>query len=275
VTVRVITDSAAALGADMASQHGVVVVPIRVVIAGTAYRDGDVPLSEVVSRVHDGVTTSGPPPGAFLEALEGAEDGAVVVTVAGTLSSTLVSAGIAAGRVPIDVRVVDTGSAAGAQALVALHAARVAARGARLEDVEVAARRVAGRARLIGMLETLDYLVRGGRVNNIVGLAGRVGVRPLFELAGGKIHRLRPAFSSQGGRRRMLSEWRRSRTTPGARAHVVALHAMAEEGARRLLDAVRQECDPATAMVSEFGAGMVVHTGPGLLGLSWWWEDEP
>lgn len=273
MTVRVITDSAAALDADVAAKHGVVVVPIRVVIGGVSYRDGEVPLSEVVSRVHDGVTTSGPPPGAFLEALRGAGEGAVIVTVAGSLSSTLVSAGIAAGRVPGDVRIVDTGSAAGAQALVALHAAEVAAKGASLEVVEVAARRVSARARLVGMLETLDYLVRGGRVNNIVGLVGRVGVRPLFELSAGKIHRLRPAFSAQGGRRRMLGQWRRSRI-PGARAHVIALHAMAEDGARGLLDAVREECDPETALVSEFGAGMVVHTGPGLIGLSWWWEDE-
>lgn len=272
--VRVITDSAAALSAEVASEHGVVVVPIRVVIGGVAYRDGEVPLSEVVSRVHDGVTTSGPPPGAFLEALRGTEDGAVVITVAGTLSSTLVSAGIAAGRAPGDVRIIDTGSAAGAQALVALHAAQVARSGADLEAVEVAARRVSARARLLGMLETLDYLVRGGRVNNIVGLVGRMGVRPLFELSGGKIHRLRPAFSTSGGRRRMLGEFRRSRE-PGAHVHVIALHAMAEEGARSLLDAVREECDPATALVSEFGAGMVVHTGPGLIGLSWWWEDEP
>ncbi len=271
--VRVITDSAAALGAGVAAEHGVVVVPIRVVIGGTAHQDGEVPLSEVVSRVHDGVTTSGPPPGAFLEALDGAEDGAVIITVAGALSSTLVSAGIAAGRVPVDVRLVDTGTAAGAQALVALHAAEVAAQGASLEEVEVAARRVAGRSRLLGMLETLDYLVRGGRVNNIVGLAGRLGVRPLFELSGGKIHRLRPAFSTRGGRRRLLGEWHRSRV-PGARAHVIALHAMAEDGARWLLDAVCRECDPATALVSEFGAGMVVHTGPGLIGLAWWWEDE-
>lgn len=271
--VRVITDSAAALAADIATRHGVVVVPIRVVIGGVAYPDGEVPLSEVVSRVHDGVTTSGPPPGAFLEARRGADEGAVIVTVAGSLSSTLVSAGIAAGRVPGDVRIVDTGSAAGAQALVALHAAAVARSGASLEAVEVAARRVSARARLVGMLETLDYLVRGGRVNNIVGLVGRMGVRPLFELSGGKIHRLRPAFSAQGGRRRMLGQWRRSRI-PGARAHVIALHAMAQEGAQGLLDAVREECDPETALVSEFGAGMVVHTGPGLIGLSWWWEDE-
>lgn len=272
MAVRVITDSAAALDAGVAAEHGVVIVPIRVVVGGVAHRDGEVPLSEVVERFADGVSTSGPPPGAFLEALDGADEGAVVVTVAGNLSSTLTSAGVAAGRVPIDVRIVDSGTAAGAQALAALRAARLAAAGATLDEVEVEARRVAGRARLFGMLETLDFLIAGGRVNHVFGgLARRLGVRPVFELSGGRIRKLRPAFSSAGGRRRLLSEWRRARV-PGARPHVIALHAMAEPAAHSLLDAVLAECDPATAMVSEFGAGMVVHTGPGLVGLSWWWE---
>lgn len=270
--VRVITDSAAALDVAVAAEHGVTIVPIRVVVGGVAHRDGDVPLAEVIERVSDGISTSGPPPGAFLEALHGADEGAVIVTVAGALSSTLVAAGIAAGRVPTDVRIIDSGTAAGAQALIALRAAAVAAAGGTLDEVEVAARRVAARARLLGTLETLDFLVAGGRVNHVFGrLARRLGVRPVFELSSGKIKRLRPAFSSAGGQRRLIGEWRRSRV-PGARAHVIALHAMAEPAARSLMETVRSECDPATALVSEFGAGMVVHTGPGLVGLAWWWE---
>ena len=58
----------------------------------------------------------------------------------------------------------------------------------------------------------------------------------------------------------------------GARLHVVALHVLAEEQAHALLSAVRAEVAPATELVARFGASMVVHTGPNLTGLSWWWE---
>jgi DegV family protein with EDD domain len=271
VAVRIVTDSAAALSAAEAGRRGIHLVPIRVVVGESAYRDGELPLADLVSRVGEGISTSGPPPGAFLDVL-GGDDGVVVVTVASSLSSTYTSAGLAGQQSGGDVRVVDTGTAAGAQALVAIHAAEVAASGATLDEVEAEARRVSGEVKLVGALETLEYLVRGGRVNGLIGgLAGSLGVRPMFELAGGHIRRLRPAFGRRNAVDRLFRAWHRT-VVPGAGLHVVALHAMAEADATALLDRVAAAVAPADSFVSEFGAGMVAHTGPGLLGLSWWWE---
>jgi fatty acid-binding protein DegV len=59
---------------------------------------------------------------------------------------------------------------------------------------------------------------------------------------------------------------------PGARLHVAALHAEAEEDAKGLLKQVTTEVTPATAFVAPFNSVMVVHTGLGLVGLAWWWE---
>jgi UDP-N-acetylglucosamine enolpyruvyl transferase len=69
----------------------------------------------------------------------------------------------------------------------------------------------------------------------------------------------------------MIAIWRRSRPE-GAKLHVVAMHVLAEQAAYALLQRVRAEVLPATALVARFGASMVVHTGPDLTGLSWWWE---
>ena len=272
--VRVITDSTAALDAATAAARGVIVVPTRFVLGGVAHQDGDLPLAELLSRFDEGVSTSGPTPGAYAAALEGADDGAVVITVASRLSSSYKAAVMAAGLSPgSGVRVVDSRTAAGAQALAALHAAEVAGRGASLDQVEAAAGRVLERARLCGALETFEYLVRGGRLNSAVGrLAAGLRVHPLFELREGNIRSLRPAFSRQASIGRLLRLWRRSRVK-GARLHVIALHALAPEAAQHLLAEVCREVEPSTALVAEFGAVMVVHTGPGLLGLSWWWEE--
>ena len=274
MTVRVITDSTAALDAATAAALGVRVVPTRIVLGGVAYDDGDLPLAQLLARFDEGVSTSGPTPGAFAAALEGADDGALVLTVASHLSSTYKSAVVAADLAPgRQVRVVDSGTAAGAQALAAIHAAAVARRGGSLDEVEAAAHHVLGRVRLYGALETFEYLVRGGRLNSVVGrVAAGLRVHPLFALRGGNIHSLRPAFSRGASIARLLRLWRRTRV-PGARLHVIALHALAPEAARHLLAEVRREVEPATALVAEFGAVMVVHTGPGLLGLSWWWEE--
>jgi DegV family protein with EDD domain len=272
--VRVITDSTAALDAQLAAARGISVVSCRVIIGDVSYPDGALSLDELLARFDEGVSTAGPAPADFADALAGAEDGAVVLTVAGNLSSSYKAAGVAASLVVGDrVRVVDGGTAAGAQALAVLHAARVAADGGNLDEVEAAARRVMGKARLFGALETFDYLVRGGRLNNTVGkLAAGLRVHPIFELRQGNIKSLAPCFSQKRAVSRLLSYWRRSRVR-GARLHVIALHALAPDNAHRLLEEVRREAEPATGLVAEFSPVMVVHTGPGLLGLSWWWEE--
>jgi fatty acid-binding protein DegV len=96
----------------------------------------------------------------------------------------------------------------------------------------------------------------------------------LFEFRRGHPKPLRPALSRQAAVGRMVGALLNSRVA-GASLHVAALHADASGPAERLLDQVRVEVEPATAFVGSFSPVMVVHTGPGLLGLAWWWEPEP
>jgi DegV family protein with EDD domain len=275
-SVAIVTDSAATLPPELAEDNRVSVVPMEVTIGGRSNGDRVVRLEEVLRHLNDGVRTSSPSPGRFLSAIGGAQrgDGVLVLTVARSVSGTYQAASLAARRSPGPVEVLDTGTAAGGEGLVVLAAARAAAVGRPLDEVLESARRATAAVDLVATLDDLDYLVRGGRLPRTVGrLAGLVGVQPLFEFRGGTIRPLAPAFSRRGARRRILARWRRSRPRDsGARLHVAALHALAPEEARRLLDAVRAEVQPATAFVGEFDAVMVAHTGPGLTGLAWWWE---
>jgi DegV family protein with EDD domain len=272
--VAIVTDSAAALPLEMAQTRAITVVPMWVTVAGNAMHEGDVPLAELLA--HDDVTTSGPSPGEFEAAVKErqreTDDGVLVLTIASTMSGTYEAATVGARASGGAVRVVDTMTAAGAQALVVLAAADAAERGASLEDVERAARDAIAQVRLIATVPNLDHLVRGGRVPNIAGWAGRrLGIAPLFEFRDGGAHPLRPALGMAAALDRILSRWRRDQV-PGARLHVAALHAQAETEAIELLARVRAEAEPETAFVGPFGTVMVVHTGPGLVGLAWRWE---
>lgn len=274
MTVGVITDSAAALDPAQAERFGITVVPIRVTIGGMTYRDGEVSREEMLRRIDEKVSTAGPSPAEFVEAMRRhQEQGAVVLTVAEALSSTYSTAKLAQEQAGGMVRIVDTKTAAGAQALVAIAAARAAHEGGSIHEVEAAARRAIDRVRLVAGVETLDYLIRSGRLSGVLGgMAQRLGVRPLFELELGQIQRLRPAMSRDGLIQRILGRWRSSRV-PGAKLHCTALHAFAPTDAELLLGRVREEEAPETALVAEFGSAMVVHTGPGVVGLAWWWDE--
>ncbi len=278
MTVAVVTDSAAALPPDVAARLDVTIVPLLLRVGGVEHSDGEMPLDELLPRLNGGVSTSGPTPAQLSAAIEKrmTTDGVVVLTIASTMSSTHRAAVLAAESVEPDapgpVRVVDTATAAGAQGLVVVHAARAAARGADIDEVEAAARAAIDRVQLVATVDSLDRLVASGRVPGLAGRAGRLlNVNPLFRFYGGRVGSLRPAFTRDAALERILGRWRKT-VTSGSRLHVAALHAADEEAALHLLDEVRSTIEPATAFVGSFSNVMVVHTGPGLVGLAWWWE---
>jgi DegV family protein with EDD domain len=274
VSVRVVTDSAAALEPEVIEAYGVQVVPLTVTAAGEAYADGELPDDELERRIAAGrVTTSSPPPGAFVAAIEaeGGDDGVVIVTMAQALSTTNRAAQMAAGTSERPVRVVDSGSAAGAQALVVMAAVTRSREGGDVEDVAAAAKEAASQVRLIGTLGSLDRLVASGRVPGIAGAAGRMlGVNPVFELRDGRVRPHLPALSREAALDRLVGVWRDSRLR-GTDAQVVVSHALAADAADALLKRVTAEVDPQVAVIGSFGAALLAHAGPGTVGLSWRW----
>jgi DegV family protein with EDD domain len=272
MTVAVVTDSAAALPAALVDRHQIGVVPLHLMVDGVVHLEGEQP-ADTFDGTHE-VTTSGPAPGQFASTIaERADaDGAVVLTLARAMSSTYQSAVLGAEGLAVPVRVVDTGTAAGAEALVVLAASAAAAGGEDLDGVEAAARSAIEQVNLVATVPSLDHLVRSGRVPELAGMAGRwLNVVPLFEFRDGRARPLRPAFTREAAIDRMLARWRRSRTD-ASELHVAAMHASAEDEAQLLLDRVAAEVTPVTAFVGEFNAVMVTHTGPGLLGLAWRWK---
>jgi DegV family protein with EDD domain len=275
VTVAIVTDSATALPIALVEQHQITVVPMWLRVGDEEVREGERDLEVLLESPE--VTTSGPSPGEFDAAirsrLAGNADGVIVITIAASMSSTWQAAEIAASGVDGPVAVVDSTTAAGAEALVVLAAARAAEAGGTLDEVADAADAVVGSVRLVATLPGLEHLARSGRVPGIAGWAGdRLGINPLFEFRRGEANRLRPAMSRDAALDRIVRLCRRE-GRPGQRLHLAALHALAPDAAERLLREASEGIDEVEAFVSEFGSVMVVHTGPGLAGLAWWWED--
>lgn len=274
MSVRVVTDSAATLPVDLAEQLEVVVVPLRIALGDRSVRDGSIDVAELVDPSID-VSTSGPTPGDYLEAIDqSGDEGAVVLTLSREMGAgSYLAAQAAARTVTTPLRVIDTECAAGAQGLVVVEAADVAHSGAAIDEVAAAAVRVIERVRLVATLPSLDHLARSGHVPDAASWAARsVGLRPVIEFRRGRVRPLRPARSAPAAQQRLLDRITNAKPPGRCRLHVCALHALAADAANDLLDAVDAEHAPATSLVGSFSTAMIVHAGPGVLGLAWWWE---
>ncbi len=98
-------------------------------------------------------------------------------------------------------------------------------------------------------------------------------IKPLFEFREGTAHALTPAHGERAALRRLVERCLADRPAGEARLHFAALDALAGDRAHLLVDAVLAEVPDADSFVGSFGPVMIVHVGPGLTGLAWWWES--
>lgn len=270
MTVLVITDTAAAISPALAAEWGVRLVPLTVVVAGHIYRDTQIDPQNLPAGK---VTTAGPPPGDFLAAIDDARDGVVIVTVAATLSSSNASARAAASMTDVPIEIVDSATAAGAQALVVRAAADRAAAGEDAHSVADEARAAAGEVRLVGCLANLDGLVRSGRVPGLAAAAARkAGMQFMFRLQQGSIRPIKPVASRESAFDRMVDVCVSS-GRPGETVDLVTLGD--EAGLSRRL---RQARDSGRLVIGRefvgtFGAAITAYTGPHVTGLAWQWRS--
>lgn len=276
MTVRVLTDSSACVPADVAAANGIEVVPIQVTVGDEARRASEIDRTELKSLLDEDVAvhTSGPTPGDLLDAIESTagDDGAVIITISAAMSGTYQAARLVAAQTAVPTRVVDSRTAAGAHALVALEAARLASTGADIDAVEGRALLIAQRVRLLAVVGSLERLARSGRVPQLArSVSDAIGVKPLFEFRDGRPHLLMPSLAEERALERIVARCLADRPGPDASLHVSALHADRPDAAAWLLDALQNSVRPADAFISEFDAAMMVHSGTDVAGLAWWW----
>jgi DegV family protein with EDD domain len=280
----VVTDSSACLPPQLASDLGILTVPLGLVIGDDVHPDGSLSAAELF-RLADAtkrpVRTASPAPAQFLGAYRQAADadaGQVLCLTlsarfSGTYESAVTARGLAAEELPgLDVRVLDTGALAMAHGFAVLAAARALAGGASPDASAEQALRVAARSRLVGLLETTRYLARGGRVPWVVHWAAQLlRIRPLLAFAEGRARSIGRVRTEEKGLVRLL-EYVKAHTSGGA-LHAAVMHTDAPDAAQRLSEALCRELAPAELLQTDFTSVMAVHAGPGFVGLAFYEDD--
>lgn len=277
--VVVVTDSVATLPGEVLRDLDIRVVPIMLNYGGTSYRDGiDLTPEQfyVLQKTAAEMPTTSTPSVGEIAALyeEAARDasGVVAVHVAARLTSVFDAAVIAAQSVAhSEVLVVDSGSAAMAEGFVVLEAARAARAGLDPAAVARKAQETAEKVGLYAMLDTLEFLRRGGRIGTAAWLMGSaLQFKPIIQVTEGRVEPMARPRTRQKAIETLLDLLEKRRA--GRPLHAAVLHAADPEGADELRDLIEARFDCVELLITEFTPVMGAHTGPGVLGVAFYVE---
>jgi len=200
MAIKVVTDSTSDLPADVAESLGIEVVPLNIHFGPEVYKDrvNLMPDTFYDKLINGNVlpTTSQPSVGEFIEVYErlGSDaDGIVSVHLSEKLSGTMNSARLASQQAKTEcpIEVVDTFQVSMGVGICAMEAAEAANSGGDMNQVKLSARNAVTRSQCFFMLETLEFLQKGGRIGKAQALIGNLlKIRPMLILQEGEVHPL-------------------------------------------------------------------------------------
>ncbi len=273
MAVKVVTDSTADLPVETAEALEVTVVPLNVHFGAESFQDGvDLTAEAFFDRLTSGGVlpkTSQPSVGTFSQAytaLAGQGHEIVSIHVSAKLSGTYNSADQAARQMPeAKVVLVDSMGASAWLGLVVTAAARTAQEGASVDEVAQAARDAVDRMDLYFVLDTLEYLQKGGRIGRAQAILGSVlNIKPILTVHDGEVHaheRIRTWARAVERMKEIIRE--------GAPyAEMAVLHSTTPADMEELATALQPLCPDSPVIRAQVGPVVGTYTGPGVLGVA-------
>lgn len=272
--VRIVTDSACDLPPALCEELGVTVVPLTIRFGEQEFVDREELTSEQFwTKLAASSTlpeTAAPSVGAFEERFRAlADDGAagvVCVNLSSRMSATMQSAQVAAkaleGICPIEV--IDSKSASMGIGSLVVHAARMADQQAGVEEIATAIAERADRSHLLAMVDTLEYLRKGGRIGGAQAFLGSVlSIKPVIEVQDGAVEAAGKVRTRSKALRFLVDRLKESSVE-----QLSVMHAQAAD-LEEFLDMLEPIMARGEIVVGSIGPVVGVHTGPGTLGVTW------
>jgi len=271
MVVKIVTDSTADLPTQMAEQLGVTVVPVYLRFGDEVYRDGvDIEGDEFYQKLVDSPvhpSTSQPTPEDFASVyreLSKETDEIVSVhisqKVSGTYNSALQGRQLAATRSHVEV--VDSFSVSMGLGLIVMPAARLAQTGASLQGVMEEIKQAIPQIHLLGVFDTLKYLLLGGRISRAKAIVGSVlNVKPLITMRDGELVPAGLARTRAKGIERLFDLVKNALNIQ----EVAIVHSTIPDEASSLKERIGSIFSGEHIHLARLGPALGVHSGPGTL----------
>jgi fatty acid kinase fatty acid binding subunit len=274
--ITLVTDSTCDLPPHLAAEHGVHIIPQRIVWDHDLYFDGiDLTSEAFYERLAKAETLpeSAPPtPEEFAAEFETARaenraEQVIAILLSSHLSQSFANAQTAALMVDFPVFLHDSQTVSMGLGFAVLSAAAAIRVGAGVDAIIEAARQTRRQTRILFTVDTLEFLYRGGRMGGARHMIGTaLAIKPLLTVEHGRIEAVENVRTQTRAVARML-ELAAENTPPGS-SRIALMSGGADDEARALLDPARQHLRPQEIIECSVSPSIGVHTGPGVLGIT-------
>jgi len=280
VKIAVLTDSTAYIPEDILEEYDIHIIPLLVNWGDKSYLDNVDITPEVfydrLTKEKELPTTSQPSAGAFKEKFDELAkryDGVVAILLSEDLSGTVASALAALEMMEsFPVKVINSKLTTMALGLMVIEAAKVAKSGGSLEEVAASAEALIGKMRVMFVVDTLEFLHKGGRIGGAQRLLGSMlAMKPLLQLEDGKIVALDSVRTKKKAIQTMLGHFYED-AEGKSNIHLTVFQGVAEEEARTILEEIQAEKELTDAVLAKLSPVIGVHTGPGTVGMAYYFS---
>ncbi len=275
MTVSVVTDSTADLPAEVVEELGIVVVPLHIYFGEQHFQDGvTITKDEFYRRLSTAgqpvPRTSAPSTGEFAavyDSLASTCDEIVSIHLSPKLSATHGAAAAAGSlmRPKCEVTVIDSTNASLALGLLVRQAAQLARAGATVRQIVDATAAAIPRTRFFGVLQTLEYLRRGGRIGAATALLGALlNTKPLVGLRDGMAYPIERVRGRQRALQHIIDHVERHSPL----TQLAVGHTTDEEGMQSLAQRLSHHFPAERMLRAQCGATLGTYLGPGAFGVA-------
>ncbi|MGT2911741.1 DegV family protein [Streptococcus cameli] len=265
MAIKIVTDSSVTIEPELVRELGITVVPLSVMVDGVVYSDLDLQEGQFLALMRSSKNlpkTSQPPVGVFAEVFSDlARDGDQVIAIhlSHALSGTVEAARQGATLSGVAVTVIDSGYTDQATKFQVVEAARMARKGASVEEILAAIEDVKDKTELFIGVSTLENLVKGGRIGRVTGLlSSLLNIRVIMQM---KDHQLNPVVKGRGTKtfKKWIEEFATGLTDKKV-AEIGISYAGGAEFAQEIKTKL-QDYVPVPISVLETGSIIQTHTG--------------
>jgi DegV family protein with EDD domain len=284
--IALVTDSTAYLPVERIQEYDAHVLPLYINFDGETFRDGvDIDPNRFYERLKTAQqlpTTSQPPAdrfGELYQRLSEKTDAIISIHISSQLSGTVNSAQMAREALvhgktdPPEIYVIDSRATANGLALLVSAVARAIADGTPAAQIVQEIETLSSRLFTAFVVDTLEYLRKGGRIGGAAALVGSVlQVKPVLYLKEGRIDVLEKVRTARRAKQRLLDiVAERAGEQP---IHACIVHAQAPLEAERIRQHLATQFECRDLFVVELSPVIAVHVGPGTVGVSFYAEDR-